>query len=621
MSERRRFNESERAALYLAADGRCEMCGTELEPGWHADHIHPHSRGGKTDVINGQALCPTCNLKKGNRVTTNLRPWQESALVDFLRTKGDFLCVATPGAGKTRFALTAARKLMDRGEVARIIVVAPTTHLRGQWAEAAAAMGIHLDYLFTNGTSVLAKDFDGTVVTYQTIASNPKLWRRISSQRSTLVIFDEIHHAGDDEDRKWGPALKEAFEGAARRLLLSGTPFRSDGKPIPFVRYDENRKCVADYNYDYGQALQDGDVVRQIAFPALKGEVTYRDLGTGKTITVDIANADENSLKDAWRAALNPVGDWIPSVLRMANDELTRQRIDVPDAGGLVIAADQSKARAYAAILAKIAGEEPALAISDEPDASEVIARFAAGTSRWIVAVQMVSEGVDIPRLAVGVYASVCKTEMFFRQVVGRFVRSRGPEDETVATLYIPSIQPLYGYARNIERTVETALAEEEERIRRELKNGPTQMSLRVDLVEPVDSEEAVHDATILSGEEFTDEELRRAETAIQLAGMPSSVTPAQMARAMRLLGAGRVVGTAVVQAPTAPGRTLSDEKAKLRQLIKRKVGRYHRITNTPHSHIHAQLNRELCEDNINEATVETLNKRLEILDRWLKNA
>lgn len=616
MGDRRRFNTREKVALYLAADGKCTNCGTELGPGWHADHVIPYSRGGSTDVINGQALCPPCNLKKGNTVT-QLRTWQADALASFLGTYDDFLCVATPGAGKTTFALTAAQKLIDRDEIRKIIVVVPTSHLRSQWAKSAAKFGIQLDPNFINKNGEVAKDFDGVAVTYATVATQPLLWRKIATTHPTLVILDEVHHAGEAEHLTWGPALKEAFEVVARRLLLSGTPFRSDRKAIPFVRYDAEGKAIPNYNYDYGTALMDREVVRPIAFPALKGQVSYREAGA--TVTIDLADADEDTLSKALASALNPSGEWIPSVLRLADEELTRQRTEVPDAGGLVIAADQGKARAYAQILAEITGEEPTVAISDEPEASAQIDRFAKGTSRWIVAVQMVSEGVDIPRLAVGVYASRIKTEMFFRQVVGRFVRMRGRDDETVATLFIPSVQPLYGYAQEIEKTVTIALAEEEARIRREIKERATQTSLRFDLVEPLDSSEAVHHATILSGEEFTEEELRRAEVAAQQAGLPASVTPAQVARLLRMAGAGRVVGTATVQAPAAQ-RPLADEKVALRRLLKKKVSRLSYATETPHSHIYARLN-QMFGDTVPTATVDTLTRRLDLLDRWLEEA
>lgn len=64
---RRRFNKRERVAMYLAANGKCERCGGELELGFHGDHVQAYANDGVTDVINGQALCPDCNVKKGSK--------------------------------------------------------------------------------------------------------------------------------------------------------------------------------------------------------------------------------------------------------------------------------------------------------------------------------------------------------------------------------------------------------------------------------------------------------------------------------------------------------------------------------------------------------------------------
>jgi superfamily II DNA or RNA helicase len=617
MAERRRFNDRERAALYLAADGRCSECGAELVPGWHADHVEPWSRGGPTDVVNGQALCPPCNLAKG-ATSMELRRWQNEALARFLGHADDFLTVATPGAGKTTFAVVAAQRLIELGEVGRLVVVVPTTHLRSQWATAAARLGVQLDHRFANGTGVIAKDYDGTVVTYSTVAAAPLLWRKLVTDQPTLVVIDEVHHAGDE--LSWGAALREAFAPAARRLLLSGTPFRSDGASIPFVHYDEERRCIATgqygYTYDYGEALQDRSVVRPVEFAALDGEVRWRE--AGKVVATHLADADDETLANALVSALNPDGDWIRSVLRRADEELNRHRTEVPDAGGLVVAPDQYRARRYAVMLERISGGPVTLAISDEPDASELIAAFARGSSKWIVAVQMVSEGVDIPRLAVGVYASRIRTDMFFRQVTGRLVRMRGEEDETYATLFIPSIQPLLEYAREIEETRNRALKEQEQQVRQRVKDYE-QGTLHLDLVEPLDSSEAVHHSTILAGDTYSDDELRRALAAGQAANMPASVAPVQIARLMRLLGAGRVVGTATVSAPSAP-RPLADEKAAIRRLIKSKVGRLFRVADMPYAHIHAQLNRA-CGDTAQTATMDSLNRRLDLLDRWLEEA
>lgn len=543
---------------------------------------------------------------------SELRDWQNAALARFLRQNDDFLCVATPGAGKTTFALSAAQRLIERGEIQRVIVVVHTKHLQRQWALAAARLGIQLDYTVTNGVGALAKDFDGAAVTYATVASEQLLWRKHATAVPTLVVLDEVHHAGEKERLKWGAALKRAFESAARRLLLSGTPFREDGAPIPFVRYGEGERCVPDYNYDYGTALQDGGVVRPIAFLALDGTVRWRE--AGRVVATDLVDAEGDSLSNALGSALNPGGDWIASVLRKADAELARHRDDVPDAGGLIIAANQKLARAYQAIMQSICGELPDLAISDEPDASDVILRFAAGTSRWLIAVQMVSEGVDIPRLAVGVYGSRVRTEMFFRQVVGRFVRMRGPEDETMATLLIPSIEPLLGYAQEIERTIERTLREDEQRVR-EATEKTIECQMRLELVEPLDSSEAVYHSTILSGQSFTDDELRRAQEVMQLcAALPGSLRAEHVSQILRAAGLGRVVGTAVVTQPAVP---LADQKVPLRRLINRKVGHLAVLTETPHKHIHYRLN-QYCRDTVPTATVETLNQRLTVLDQWI---
>ena len=629
--ERRRFSGSERVALYLAADGQCECrgcdacgpgrCGRELEPGWHGDHVQPYSKHGQTDVLNGAALCPPCNLKKGSNVTA-LRPWQDAALARFLRTEGDFLTVACPGAGKTTFALEAARKMIESGAVQRIVVVVPTSHLRKQWATAASRVGIQLDYTFTNGAAALARDFDGLAVTYAAVASEPALYRRLTGSRS-LVILDEVHHGGDE--LSWGRALRQAFEPATRRLLLSGTPTRTDRSPVPFVQYDENGMFDAEcgYTYDYGTAIRD-HAVRPIEFLSLDGSVRWREAGA--IVSTDLTETDEKTLINALAAALSPDGDWMTSVLRRANEELTRHRAEVPDAAGLVVAPGQVEARRYAAILEGITGEEPYLVITDEPDASSRITSFGrdGNSARWIVAVQMVSEGVDIPRLAVGVYASRIRTGMFFRQVVGRFVRMRSSEDEATATLLVPSVEPLLGYAREIEKTVSIALREEQARMARAMqkeRDEQDQLPFERRPPEPVSSSEAVHHSTILSGETFTDEELKRAANFRQAAGMPASVTDSQVARLLRLSGGPAASATVTLRADnTITPPNLSDQKATLKRLIKRKVGQLNRMTDRPHSHIHGELN-QIHGDTATTATADTLEARLNTLDKWLEQA
>ncbi|MBD4678438.1 ATP-dependent helicase, partial [Xanthomonas citri pv. citri] len=89
---------------------------------------------------------------------------------------------------------------------------------------------------FTNRQVDEASDYHGVALTYQGVASNPEVHRIRTLRTRTLVILDEVHHGGDN--KSWGDALRVAFEGATRRVCLTGTPFRSDTSPIPFVRYE-----------------------------------------------------------------------------------------------------------------------------------------------------------------------------------------------------------------------------------------------------------------------------------------------------------------------------------------------------------------------------------------------
>jgi superfamily II DNA or RNA helicase len=381
----------------------------------------------------------------------SLRAWQSEAIGRYFETSPrDFLTVATPGAGKTTFALTIAAELLGRRLVDRVTVVAPTEHLKTQWAEAAERVGIPIDPAYSGGKGRTSKDFVGVAVTYAGVATNP-LAHRIRTERfKTLVILDEIHHAGDA--LSWGDAIREAFEPAKRRLALTGTPFRSDVNPIPFVTYAPDRdgvpRSVADFTYGYGHALGD-HVVRPVLFWAYGGDLQWRTRAgdevsarLGEPLTKDMA-------AQALRTALDPGGSWIGAVMEAADRRLSEVRKKIPDAGGLVIATDQDSARAYAGLLRQITGEKPTVVLSDEKAASKNIAKFSAGDSRWMVAVRMVSEGVDVPRLAVGVYATTTATPLFFAQAVGRFVRAR-TRGET-ASIFLPSHPSLLGFAGELE--------------------------------------------------------------------------------------------------------------------------------------------------------------------------
>ena len=169
-----------------------------------------------------------------------LRAWQQEALeLYFRREPRDFLAVATPGAGKTTFALRIASELLaKRGDHRRSPSSRPPSTSSASGPTPPRKVGISIDPEFKNSQGTTSRDFLGVAVTYAQVATHPALHRARTEARRTLVIFDEIHHAGDA--RSWGDGVREAFEPAARRLALTGTPFRSDDNPIPFVSYEED---------------------------------------------------------------------------------------------------------------------------------------------------------------------------------------------------------------------------------------------------------------------------------------------------------------------------------------------------------------------------------------------
>ncbi len=353
--------------------------------------------------------------------TRPLRGWQRRALVKYLTAEPrDFLAVATPGSGKTTFALRVIAELLGGRAVEQLTVVVPTEHLKVQWAQAALRYVIFLDPKFSNTGATTSPEYHGVMVTYAQVASHPTLHRVRTEQRKTLVVFDEIHHGGDA--KTWGDAIREAFSDATRRLALTGTPFRSDDSPIPFVTYEPGpdgvRRSQADHTYGYAEALADG-VVRPVVFLAYSGQARRRDSAGGEHEARLGEPLSAEQTARAWRTALDPAGEWMPAVITAADQRLRQLRTHVPDAGGMIIASDQTAARAYAKLLTELTGEAPTLVLSDDPGSSQRISEFAASTSRWLAAVRMVSEGVDVPRLSVGIYATSASTPLFFAQASG----------------------------------------------------------------------------------------------------------------------------------------------------------------------------------------------------------
>ncbi|WP_406225019.1 DEAD/DEAH box helicase family protein [Streptomyces anulatus] len=644
-TQRRRFNSSERGALFLAADGHCEECRTPLEAGWHGDHVSPYSAGGDTDVLNGQALCPACNLRKGSKPQMQLRQWQRRAVDAFYASNSkNFLVSATPGAGKTKFSLHLAKELMQQGVVERVAVVAPSDNLRSQWADEAAAAGLKLFPVPPGDSDGYSKaGYVGTVVTYQQLLGTGGSLMRHAMRKPTFVILDEIHHAGDN--KSWGDALQLAVEPAVHRLCLTGTPWRRDAtSPIPFVRYDGDGTVAVDYAYEYGAAVADG-VCRRIEFHAYDGEARWTDPARLKRTTFEEngksdvsveftaklgANMPDEDVSAALDTVYEPKYAWMPSILAQADEMLGELREDVPDAAGLVIAERQWHAKGYADLLEQITGTRPPVVVSDPKSdpgsriAKAQIDQFRKGTGRWIVAVKMISEGVDIPRLAVGVYASKTQTPLFYRQVVGRFVRTR-PDEEINARLLIPAVPELMRHAREIEEELRHQLeiaAQEDEKAQKE--GDGTKGQGMLDFRTPLSASESVFDRAILRGDEVSAEELAAAQQKAQELGIPRAFA-ANLVPLLRAQSAQAETVAAAQEAPApAPANAMEIPHYRREKLLRQEVETLARKLAYRRKRPPKDINIDLLKaghPKRSKATVEELEKMRQTLAEWLGGA
>ncbi|NUP80461.1 MAG: DEAD/DEAH box helicase, partial [Nonomuraea sp.] len=521
-----------------------------------------------------------------------MRAWQQQAFdLYFRREPRDFLTVATPGAGKTTYALRIASELLTAGVIRAITIVTPTEHLKRQWADAAAKVGIGIDPEFKNSQGTTSRDYTGVAVTYAQVAMHPALHRARTEARKTMVIFDEIHHAGDA--KSWGEGVREAFEPATRRLQLTGTPFRSDDNPIPFVAYEEDgegvKRSVADYSYGYGPALDDG-VVRPVIFLAYSGEMKWRTRAGDEIAATLGTPLTKDQLSQAWRAALDPKGDWIRQVMQAADRRLTEVRRGVPDAGGLVIATDHETARAYSRHLRAITGEGATVVLSDDPGASKKIKQFAASHDRWLVAVRMVSEGVDIPRLCVGVYATSTSTPLFFAQAVGRFVRARKRGE--MASVFLPSVPTLMGLANEMEVERDHVLNKKppEDGLDDSLLEQANRQKDNPDVLGdelPFETMEtsATFDRVLFDGGEFgTGAEIGSAEEE-DFIGLPGLLEPDQVATLLRKRQSDQQAAKRKQPAAEAAKEALAphEQIAELRRELNGLVGAWNHRTGQPH--------------------------------------
>ncbi len=610
-NDRRHFNESEKRALYIGADGRCENCGVDLGAGWHGDHTRPYSAGGETDVLNGQALCPRCNLRKGSKMVSwqapewfTPRDWQKEAKEEVMRTatRGDryALVDVAPGGGKTIFALWIASLMRQQGLIEKLCIVVPSLDLKVQWRDVAHDFGINL----TTQRIVPAEDEDGSILTYQALSDTAVPMLRRVFQRA-LVVGDEIHRAGSNcDDVVWGQRFEAAFEQTRLPLLMSGTPIRPPGKgTLPFVGYreDERGALIASttYSHGYAKCLAD-ECVRELIFPSYDGEVEWFDWSEWDRLRLTFEDdASEEIAARRYQNALIPGGRLLPGIIAKADRRLSDiRRYEHDNAGGILLAKDQRHAELLSKILRELSGEAPALVISNNENAAEELKDFRRSRQRWLVAVNKISEGVDIPRLRVEVYATDIRQEVPFRQRslrVGRYLPTSDlPKSKNRrGYVFLIADKVLLGFAASMKEERLHALQLKQER-EDEQENGQIDEP-RLDMsdldtsVFTSDPEDYI---TITPERELEPEEVAYAERLRrEMPGLarftPEDIVEILKANAETLIAEDG--GSS--NPPPEPGEPLEERKSKKRKKLAKLVGQAANKTATEYSHVNRELN------------------------------
>jgi len=323
----------------------------------------------------------------------------------------------------------------------------------------------------------------------------------------------------------------------------------------------------------------------------------------------------------AWRTALDPAGEWISSVLRSANLRLDEVRRHLPDAAGLVIATNQNQARAYARVLAQLTGEKPTLVLSDDAGSSRRIEDFRDGEARWLVAVRMVSEGVDVPRLAVGVYATATATPLFFAQAVGRFVRARRRGE--LATVFLPTVPTLLAHAAMLERERDHVLPipsssddlwSPEENLLAEANREQGTLDADEDQYKALESE-AVFDHVMFDSQAYGMHAAPMSADEQDYLGLPGLLEPDQVSRLFSERQRRQMARRDRLDRGPAPreqslARALEARRKELNSL----VAQYARVLGVPHSHIHADLRRRCGGPSLAAATTDQVEARIDEL-------
>jgi len=375
-----------------------------------------------------------------------LRRWQSEcisrALLKFSAPHKHFLCLATPGAGKTVMASVLAAKLLEQNQIDIILCFSPSVIVSSDFEHALAA--------HTNARMDGLLGSKGRSLTYQSMLYlDDSFWKLFDTNR-IFVIFDEIHHcAGDSSGNAnvWGQKIIQHIQGRATySLALTGTPWRSDQIPIVLSTYCQQQKIHCDYVYGLTQAVSD-NVCRTPKITLIDNDRVW------------VKHNNEvfkfSSFGDLLKESKCPYQQLIENealisyFIDQSSKKLSAIRKQHSNAGGLIVAATVEHAKKISEILYRRTGDQAYIATYRDEDPLSIINTFKFNSEKWIISVGMISEGTNIPRLRVCCHLTRVKTELHFRQVLGRILRSNNEANEE-GFLFMPAEPSLIEYATRV---------------------------------------------------------------------------------------------------------------------------------------------------------------------------
>ena len=397
-----------------------------------ADHMIPYSKGGETTYQNMMITTQHANRKKSDTLIT-LRDWQQKCLDEYKQTKhekDDFTIEAVPAAGKTIVALSIARDFLNNGARRRVVFVSPSIEIAYGFQEKAIRFAIEL---CSSGvkSSRATNEYHGCTTTYQAIASgsNAQDFSDFCKDFDVLVILDEIHHCGAN---LWGKSAKTAFENASKRIVMTGTGWRSDGSDICFTKTNADGKLASDFKYSLSEAMAD-NVVRDVVIKTHKGKLFGGAFEDDQLLDRDQPLDTAQPMLRRMTVACNYTKGIISDLLC----SIRKCRETCSDAAGMIVVRDIEQAKKFEKLCKNVFHITPCVVTSDDDQSHKKIAEFRNSDDQLLISVKMVSEGVDIPRLQTIALLITETTQLNFEQLIGRVMRYRGLDDYQ-AIVHIP---------------------------------------------------------------------------------------------------------------------------------------------------------------------------------------